>query len=68
MSVFDSPLAFVYAIIWIPSLIFFVGLSYYQSQADLPRRLKILRWVCLAVVVTIPAGLTVATETMLLMK
>lgn len=68
MSIFDSPLAFLYAIIWIPSLIFFVGLSYYQSQSDLPSRLKILKWICLAVVLTIPAGLIIATETMLLMK
>ena len=68
MSAFSSPWAFFYALIWIPSLIFFVGLSYYQSQADLPARLKLLKWICLVIVLTIPAGLTFAAETMLQLK
>ena len=68
MSAFASPWAFFYAVLWIPSLIFFVGLSYYQSQAPLPGHLKALRWVCLAVVITIPAGLSFAAETLLQLK
>lgn len=68
MSGTAAPWAFFYAILWIPSLIFFVGLTYYQSQAALPARLKVVRWLCLAVVLTIPLGLLAATDVMLPVK
>lgn len=68
MAAFSSPWAFFYAVLWIPSLIFFVGLSYYQSQSPLPAHLKIVRWLCLAMVLTIPAGLTFAADTLLMLN
>ncbi len=67
MSAFTSPWAFFYAMIWIPSLIFFVGLQYYSTQAALPSHLKTVKWLCMAVVLTIPVGLAVATDTMLML-
>lgn len=67
MSAFSSPWAFFYANLD-PINDFFVGLSYYQSQAELPARLKLLKWICLVIVLTILVGLTFAAETMLQLK
>lgn len=65
---FSQPWAFLYAMVWIPSLIFVVGLHYYQTYDKLPLKLKVLKWICLAVVLTLPFGLTIATDAASMMK
>ena len=62
MSNFGTPWAFLSVMIWIPAFIFFVGLTYYNTRTKLPLNLMRVRWLCLAVVLSIPAGLLVLLE------
>lgn len=58
------PLAFFYAIFWIPSFIFLVGLQYYAKYSELPPNLRALRRICMFMVATLPIGLYLAIETL----
>lgn len=56
------PLGFVYAILWIPCLLFWGGLQYYSTLDELPPKLKTAKKVLLCVVVSLPVGLIIATQ------
>lgn len=58
-----SPWAFLYAMIWIPSMIATMWLWYYEFHGEPSPKMRVYKWICTCIVITIPAGLMFAAET-----